>query len=281
MLMRIAYFVFLVLTFFQTSAQSSLLLKVLDPKGNSIPNCSVTWNQFSGLVTNTQGQVLIEDTRQIKDSIVINTIGYQPRVLFATEIADKTSIEITLEENYIVMPEIKIGNKQKIYVLGCTEKKEGYSYITNLNNSTLQTAFLIKDYPSGSILKECLVFISKKSDEKIPFRVRVYSNNNGAPGKDLTSENIIISNYRSDKWNTIPLDSLYLNVPDNGFFIGIEWLITSDLKNYHLSIGQTDALKTENSFVRWGNTDWRKFSRPSPINKNPTNVMIQARLSNL
>ena len=141
--------------------------------------------------------------------------------------------------------------------------------------------YLIKDYPTYSLLKGISVFIAKKSESKIPFRVRIYKNANGIPGGDLINVSIIINSYSMGRWYDINLDTLNLQLPNEGFFVSIEWLITNDLKDARLCVAQTDDLKEGNTVLRTGNSCWKFFNLPSPKNKNPTNIMVKAQLKTM
>ena len=269
------------ISFTKLSAQTAVTVKVINTKKDPIPYCSVTWSQTKGLVTNDSGIVIIERRSEIRDSITISTIGYLPVKISINEISHDFNT-IILKESEIILPEITIAKREKEIQLGCSEKKEGYSFLTNIgSNSYLEAGYLIKDYPSYSLLKGISVFIGKKSESKIPFRVRVYKNKNGLPGDDLVNVNIIINSYSTGGWCDINLDTLNLQLPNEGFFASIEWLITNDLKDARLCIGQTDDMKKGNTVLRTGNSGWKFFYPPSPINKNPTNIMVKAQLKTM
>lgn len=269
------------ISFANLSAQTAITVRVINTKEEPIPYCSVTWSQTKGLVTNDSGIVIIERRSEIIDSIRISTIGYLPAKISINEIS-QAIYTIRLKESEIILPEIIIVKREKEIQLGCSEKKEGYSFLTNIGSSSyLEAGYLIKDYPSYSLLKGISVFIAKKSESKIPFRIRVYKNENGIPGDDLINVSIIINSYNTGGWCDIKLDTLNLQLPNEGFFISIEWLITNNLKDARLCIGQTDAMKKGNTVLRTGSSGWKFFYPPSPINKNPTNIMVKAQLKTM
>lgn len=275
----VAFAVFI--SFIDLSAQTTLTVRVINIKKDPIPYCSVTWSPTKGLVTNDSGIVIIERRSEIRDSIRISTIGYLPAQISINEIFDDFTT-IILKESEIILPEILVAKREKEIELGCSEKKEGYSFLTNIgSNSYLEAGYLIKDYPSYSLLKGISVFIAKKSESKVPFRVRVYKNESGLPGGDMITASIIINSYNVGGWRDINLDTLNLQLPKEGFFVSIEWLITNNLRDAKLCIGQTDDMKKGNTVLRAGNRGWRFFNPPSPINKNPTNIMVKAQLKTM
>src|SRR5579875_3067692 len=78
------------------SFSQSLLLQVVDKNQKPLSYCSVMWNKSFGLVTDEKGEVLIENVQQIKDSIVLNMIGYKAKTLYSNEIFGKANIQIVL-----------------------------------------------------------------------------------------------------------------------------------------------------------------------------------------
>ncbi|HEX6848544.1 MAG TPA: hypothetical protein VF144_16280 [Chitinophagaceae bacterium] len=273
-------FTFLI-SFGRISAQTAITVKVINAKKDPIPYCSVTWSKTKGLVTNDSGIVIIERRNEIIDSIAISTVGYCSAKISINDIFQSFHT-IILKESEIILPEIVIVKRDKDLELGCLAKKEGYSFLTNIgSNSYLEAGYLVKDYPNYSILNAVSVFIAKKSESRIPFRVRFYKNENGIPGNDLINANIIVHSYETGRWCPIVLDTLNLQLPNEGFFISIEWLITTNLKDAKLCIGQTDDIREGNTVLRSGNSGWKKFHPPSPINKNPTNIMVRAQLKTM
>lgn len=273
----VAFFICLV----RISAQTAITLRVINTKKDPVPYCSVTWSQTKGLVTNDSGIVIIERRTEIKDSIAISTIGYLPAKISINEISQDFHT-IVLRESEIILPEVLIAKRESEIELGCSEKKEGYSSLTNVeSNSYLEAGYLIEGYPNYSLLKGISVFIGKKSESKMPFRIRVYKNENGFPGDDLINVGIIIKSYNTARWCEINLDTLNLQLPKEGFFVSIEWLITNELKDARFCIGQTDDMKKGNTVLRTGNKGWKFFNPLSPINKNPTNIMVKAQLKTM
>lgn len=263
------------------SAPTVVTVRVINTKEEPVPYCSVTWSQTKGLVTNDSGIVIIEKRSEIVDSISISTIGYLPVKISIHEISQPFHT-IVLKESGIILPELIIAKREKELQLGCTAEKEGYSFLTNIgSNSYLEAGYLIAGYPNYSLLNGISVFIAKKSESKIPFRIRIYKNENGAPGNDLLNGSIIISSYKTGKWCDISFDTLNLQLPIEGVFVTIEWLITNDLKNAKLCIGQTHDIKEGNTVLKTGNSAWKYLYLRSPINKNPTNIMVRAQLKTI
>lgn len=269
---------FLILLYTSAFCQQSLTIKVVDSLKIPLGNCSVTWNKVNGYVTDTQGIVTIGDIASIADSIVISTIGFNKKILFPSDIIGKNFLEVILHEKVVSLPEVYVGKKKAHTIFGANDDKEGYSYIFNINSSTMQAVLFIDDYKEFRFLEEFSVFIAQKSDNKIPFRIRIYSTSDSLPAEELNKSDVIIKTYKTGGWNTFLLDSLGIIVPENGFFIGIEWLATNNHKGYKLGVGQTDSMKGYKTYIRWGNTGWRLFSLPSPRRK-PTNIMYKVKLS--
>jgi len=180
-----------------------------------------------------------------KQSFSVNMLGY--KILFVSESGFKNSIE--LEVKPILIDEIIISNKkgkQKV-----SNQKPYWKNSTWLDSYTPQIgneiAVLIpNDKNQEMILSKITIPVAtnplrifdKKSKElfkrfeELPYttiRIRFYSNENNAPKEILYSDEIVVNIHNSkEKFSEISLEKYGIDIPENGLFIGIEFIGFAD-----------------------------------------------------
>ena len=63
-----------------------------------------------------------------------------------------------------------------------------------------------------------------------PFRVIIYANNSGLPGKNLLNTDIEFIAKKKNAWNEIDMSNYYFEVPETGFFVAVEWIANDKYK---------------------------------------------------
>ena len=239
---------FFIFFLFQNSygfAQQKIELHLVDNAGKPIPYASVFWTKDWGLVCDAFGYLQIPDKTKI-DSLIITAIGYERTVVKKDVFIDNTNLTIKLQKNFVELLEIIIAKYNTEQEYGSTDTKQRIAYIKNDLCINLQSALLIKSYNYPAQCKSVSVFIAKQSSTDIPYRLRLYDIGvDSLPGKDLLLENIIVSSYKPNSWNTYSFDTLSIQLPKNGFFVAVEWLCTDIKSENGLCIAQTNTIEED------------------------------------
>ncbi|MBS1511546.1 MAG: hypothetical protein JST86_11935 [Bacteroidetes bacterium] len=274
--------VIIILLVFQFSlstlyAQNKLEVHLVNKSGSPLVYVSVSWAKSLGLVSDEKGSLVIPDKNQI-DSLVLSAIGLKTKIIPKDSLQNKSSVTITMDSAVIDLPEINITKYKIEKDFGVTDGVKQTSYFKNGQCINLQSALLITSYNYPAQCKNVSVFIAKQSSTALPFRLRLYEvTSDGLPGKDLLTENIVMTDYKSGSWSTFNLDSLHIELPQNGFFAAIEWLC-NDLKSESgLSIGTTNRLDGALTYYIYGNTGWFQLKiKGEPLKEN---VMIKVKIA--
>lgn len=269
---------FCLIKFLPAYSQEKLDLLIKDNFGKPISYASVIWGRSMGLVSDTSGYLQIPDKSKI-DSLIISAIGFNKRIIKKENVITESRIEIKLDQNVIQLPEIIVAKYNVEKDFGCDENRQT-SYLKNGICSNLQGAILIKSYNYPAQCKSISVFIAKQSSGAIPYRLRLYEiGGDNLPGKDLLSENLIVNSYKTNSWNTYDLDSIAVQLPNNGFFAAIEWLCT-DLKSENgLCVGLTNKIEETLTYYKYGNSGWVQLKYKTTISKD--NIMIKANVASV
>lgn len=262
---------------YYTNSQDLVSFIVKNIKKEPVPYCSIAWNKSNGIVTNELGLATIP-VSEIKDSVTISSVGYKTKIIYAADITGHKEIEVILDDEITELQEVQVWAKEYSKELGLVVKKEGSSYFRYGSCTNLQNVILISGYNIPARLSIFSVFISEKSSTSLPFRVRIYNKGeDGLPGQSIISKNIIVSDYKKNKWCDVNLEDQSLYLPSGGFFIGIEWLCTDIKVENGLCIGEDDMLKDHITFVKWGQTGWRHIK--STFRKAALNSMMKVKVT--
>jgi len=275
-------------------AQQSFSGKIIDAKTKQpIPFATIgLLKQNTGTNSYENGTFKFSANRTVEnDSFFISCFGYVPKKI---AIADKTeNLIIELTENEVELQEVVVNKKNtwNATILndfhGC-----GNHFITSSGYIT-QIAQHFYTPEKGTILsavKICNGSMAMLYKEKAIFRIRIYDMNKttGAPGKDLCKEIIEIKTGRK---NTVMYLRQYnIHIPENDFFIAIEWLkiLYNENKSavragaekkeyisYRPSIGWSDAKDKE--VEAWHQDYTGKWSKiPELMRNGKTSLSIAA-----
>ncbi|MEZ5044993.1 MAG: carboxypeptidase-like regulatory domain-containing protein [Saprospiraceae bacterium] len=206
------------------------------------------------------------------DTFIVTSIGYQEKEI-RYEQESIGEILLNPKSYELVSAEIRTGNP-KDYEYGFmtdrinTKKISGVAYGIGVEQkeeklilTNYQMAVQIRNEKnlSGTI-KSVEIYLHEAGVEWAPFRLRLYNcKESNTPGDDLINENIILSGEKGD-WIKVDLEKYYLELPERGFFISIEWLPTSD-KEYWYPIDKKLQLSKK---------VWRKWKKVFKANTEST-----------
>jgi len=256
-----------------------LTISVVDDHNTPLPYSSVIWNKDLGLVTDSSGNVVVPDVSLI-DSLVIQSLGYEQKIFYRSEIPTTGDLVVKLKPRIIELSEVVVWKASDYAEFGVTVKKEGFIFFKHNTCTNFQIAVKISGYKSPAKLDNVSVFISGSSEVDLPFRIRIYKmKQDGMPGEDLLNENIIVTNYKKGKWNTIDLSSYsFGKLPDSGFFVSMELLCDDLNKKNGLCIAGTDEINSRLTYFKNGTSEWKDFSSNNNKRSRPTNYLIKAKL---
>lgn len=255
-------------------AQYEYLVSVHNKLGNKIQYASISWGKTTGISANESGIAKISSTSPI-DTIYTSSVGYPIQSFLIKDLPRSgDTICIMLFEQNDFLPHITIFSKEKMSEVGITEKET--SFISNRYRNVI-AALEVRQPSELCKIKSVSVFIHKNSQPNVPFRIRIFSkNSSGLPNNDLLTSNIICKSYQNNKWNEISLenDNVFINAKE--FFIAIEWLNISELKdNNDLQVGLTNKSLQIGTFFKLANKPWRKGGTTG---SKFDNIMLKANL---
>lgn len=298
------YIVTLILLLYSFSVNSQNILKgvFVDTETLEIVPYSTIHlrNTFLGTMANANGKfkIVIPDSILTNSELVISSMGFETLNMKIFEIKDT----IYLQKKINALPEVIVHHRQTENIsLGVSKKSQRTGSFGTCNQINLQAALYI---PNNNQIKGRVKSISYYIDKKqgiaeTPFRMRIYSKDisTNYPQNDLLNKVIIISGKENGGWITVNIDSLGIEFPNTGLFVGTEWLY--DYKKYHYSIqyitksdtlikncfgqciGITNNISEHRTWIRdLFNYEWRlrDWSYSDPNKKKPNNIMIRVEI---
>lgn len=180
----------------------------------------------TGTQSNQDGEFVLELSQtKTLDTLKVSSIGYQDKYL--TNVQSANEILLELKPATIALEEVIIRKgKSVLKEVGVLEKTGETVKLFNqmLRKGGFQYAVLMKGIEARvATLKQIHFFIGKEA-YKAPFRVRIYENIDGVPGKDLLNKSLELSAYKKNDWNAFDVSKHYLEVPEKGVWVAIEWI---------------------------------------------------------
>ncbi len=161
------------------------------------------------------------------DLITISSIGFINKALTTKEIGNSKGV-IFLQNDIYKLAEITVkAAEYKTKEIGNLRNPEfgffsmapGGQYACWIPNENGYIGFI----------KSISVFVRNVGTPNAPFMVHLFTRNkvSFSPEQELLKKTIITQAKNGNEWVDINLDSLHINIPKDGFFIGIEWLKNS------------------------------------------------------
>ena len=231
------------------------------------------------------------------DSVKFSCLGYRS-MAFAGKDLVKIS-EIKLRQVVFQIDEVKITSKQNTEWWGMKGEKStmgwGFSpgsqaalFIPNLEKKS-GTITKLRYFLSG--------FIFSKA-HRIPFNIKVLTvGQDGSPDKDLIPETVMVQS-KKRKWFEVDISQYNIPIPENGFFVCMDFLPKSQYEYEYrnttfvdkdknrtkgksiitLSVGSTKELNELNSYFRLGRGSWIKDNQAFNSNeiRNGRNFLMGA-----
>jgi len=231
-----------------------------DKNKKPIPYCNVyiSGNDDVGVVSDENGQFILNYKVQQNDTLIISNIAYKnvSIPLNNRNINEINLGTISLVESIYILPEVSILLKQdKIVEKGVYKKKfllNMRNYQMTMDGQEIISVLIENDFKQNqeAYLKSVKYYIKDNSTTGYLFRVHVYgvSLTQLEPGEELLKVNIIKRYPNTYGWVEIDLKDYNIKMPDNGLFVGIEY-IDEPLKKSFLNSNGKSCLTNLNDSI--------------------------------
>jgi hypothetical protein len=221
--------------------------------------------------------------QNIYDSLKVSSIGYNSINICIQDLQKNTTI--LLEASPLRLGEVIVkpsGKKLQEMEIGFFTKKTNLS-TAMLYPINLKAVFIPSPKVDGIILIKSIKFLYVTTDGGSPLRVRVLkAKNNGEPGEDIVSENLIIKKGKNLKKRVANIDIYNANIymPKDGVFIVFEWIMDKSLAKTNVKEGipgpYIEAVKSNIESSHWlsdlNSSKWTKVQTRSTLSVGLTVV---------
>jgi hypothetical protein len=221
--------------------------------------------------------------QNINDSLKVSNIGYSSITICIKDLQKNATI--LLEGSPLHLGEVIVKPSRK----KLQEEEIGFfTKKTNISTAmvyplNLKAVFVSSQKVDGIILIKAIKFTYVTTDGGSPLRIRVLKpNDNGEPGEDLVSENLIINKAKNGNKLVANIDiskaSIYM--PKDGVYIVFEWIMDKSLANTNVKVGIPGpyicAVKSNIETSQWINnlnsSKWTKVQARSTLSVGLTVV---------
>jgi len=206
-------------------------LQILDKNTKApVPYATIVKkNENAGLYADEKGY--FDVTFQHNDTLFISCIGYFSKIIPANDVKKQRTIYLTPKTYDINEVVIKPGdNNIRIKHWGYDKSKSDIT-ISNAPGATFVT-YIPNETQSKVVLKD--IIIPTKSKKRLSkakdiregyFRLHIFAvNDSGSPGKELLTKDMVYNTSDFSRKFKIELVEQNIFIPNNGIFVGIEWL---------------------------------------------------------
>jgi hypothetical protein len=182
-----------------------------------------------------------------EDYLTISVLGYEK-----LRIKSSKYVNISLKPlGYSLDDIVIVSRKNKNQIIFGNHKKNNVTSFQNTNLPRIFCQLIKKDSANSQLkyLKE-IQFVSLSQLDSSKIQIRILQNE-GKPSADYLDEKIIIKVKKGKNLNKIDLSKYNIVIPDEGLFVGFEWLIVEEnmrntydksiSKSYEPSIGHVPS----------------------------------------
>jgi hypothetical protein len=228
----------------------------------------------------------------INDTIFITYVGYSEKILPLQQL--KKSVEILLEQKSINLNEVVVINDIPILkpLLVGTLKKAKNIYFDLTKNQEFALKINIPDDIKKYIVLKIIICGVTKSENDNPIRLHLYEDNNGLPGNELLTRDILANNslISHNKKLEIDISKMSLKLNNSILYVGVESIITSpstvvknSLFNFKRGAYFTSHIPEALTYVRvMQNFQWHTFDLVfKNVSRNPLNLIAGVEIQQL
>lgn len=223
----------LILVFMGVGHAQEVLIEgyVLDDKNQApIPYANISFlKTLKGTSSNDDGYFYVDVPEAfLERDVHISALGYKDTIVAVKSIS--ANKKILLKEDAFELEEVVVshdlGDSQVLNPISSYSIKSGFS--------SAETPWVLALYfpnigSAKKYLDKIIVYVQQDSKFKrtsSKFRLRVYDvdEKTRKPNHDLIRKNIILETSKDEDFVSIDLSSLGIKIPDEGVYVGLEWL---------------------------------------------------------
>jgi hypothetical protein len=209
-------------------AQLNLAGKIVDAKTKEpIPFVNLeNFRTKTGTQTNQDGVFVLNlPNGKQTDTLKISCVGYLEKSI--TNLASAEDIIYELTPIVFQLNEVRVGNTEYEEKEVGIIKRNG-SNITFFNQMIqkpgLQRAVFMRNESGKLAYIKAVHFYVGNDMFDAPFRIRIYEDESGKPGKDFLNKSVEFAASKKNSWNSFDISSYNLSITENGFWVAVEWI---------------------------------------------------------
>jgi hypothetical protein len=218
--------------------------------------------KYLGIYTFENGAFELSDTTiQNGDTLTVSFLGYEYKNIQLQSTNNNYQLGIIqLQPITNQLPTLTINPANKLVTVGNFEregfKTTGFLYGKKRTFQRQKAIFIPNNKKYFGTIETVSFWVTKWAKPKTPFRVRIYAaDENGQATKDLLLESVIaqgLKRRKKNRWVEVDLSQYQIQIPENGFFVAMEWLYRAEKKyNRKVNIskknekGKYETVRTE------------------------------------
>ena len=238
--LQISLILFLIINTFSSFAQT-ITGTVQNDKNELIEYAHVyIAAKYLGIYTFENGTFELSDTSiQNGDTLTVSFLGYKAKNIRLQSTNSQYQLG-TIQLKTIVnqLPTLTINPANKLVTVGNPEregfKPTGFLYGKKRIFQCQKAIFIPNKEKYIGTIETVSFWVSPHGKPKTPFRIRIYvADENGKATGDLLTESVIakgLKRRKKNRWVTVDLSQYQIEIPENGFFIAMEWLYRAEKK---------------------------------------------------
>lgn len=218
--------------------------------------------KYLGIYTFENGAFKLSDTTiQKGDTLTISFLGYETKNIQLQSLGNNYQLGIIqLKSIANQLPTLTVNPANKLVTVGNFEregfKKASFIYGKKRTFQCQKAIFIPNNKKYIGTIETVSFWVTKWTNPKTPFRVRIYAaDENGQATEDLLLESVIaqgLKRRKKNRWVEVDLSKYQIEIPENGFFVAMEWLYRAEKKyNRKVNIskknekGEYETVRTE------------------------------------
>ncbi|MBU1822877.1 MAG: carboxypeptidase-like regulatory domain-containing protein [Bacteroidetes bacterium] len=254
-----------------------------------VPNVLVSDTQRHLAVrTDTAGRFLYP---ALVDTLLFSAPGFLP---FRLGLTGTDSLVVRLAESPLIIQNITFdARRPPVPVLtGALNKRFQGLYASCDSTSFHELALFIPTKEvHRAILSKIYYYVPWRGKQRASFRVRIYQHSEGRPGRDLLDESVVVNPKWWQRWKEVRVGPYNIPVPNEGFFVSMEWLNGPDSRYvdsmtmndgskktntcFGPVLGLTDEFEECHTWTRSNGGEWERFPCKASASEKALNAMIR------
>ncbi len=205
----------------------------------------------TAFLSSFNGIIVLDSSYQAGDSVVLSCIGYNDKIVVLND--DLQELRLSLVKSAFLLKDVTVTGKKIKYghtKLGVTRKPPKNPFFHHYYGRTgeLRASWIPNSKSLKGTIENLNIYVTDMGFPNAYFRVHIYecSPVSVKPGKEMINKNIVVNGSTGNEWVSVDLSSMRLRIPENGFFVGIEWFSADTSTNFSDTIvynTSTDPLK--------------------------------------